>query len=92
MAGNVTPVDDVTVADTAVELLPADHYRDRAVVQNIGSANMRIGVGFTPTASKGLQLGPGKTMALDVNDGCRNAISAIRESSTSTTASACGVA
>ncbi len=92
MAGNVTaPADDVAVAASAVELLPADAQRDRAVIQNTGAANMRVGVGFVPTATKGLQLGAGHTMALDVEDGCRNLIKGIRESSTSTTAFAYGV-
>lgn len=91
MAGTVTPVSDVTVGAAAVDFLPADAKRDRAVIQNIGAANMRIGVGFVPTATKGLQLGPGKTMALDVDDGCRNAIKLIRESGSSTTAGGYGV-
>lgn len=91
MAGTVTPVDDTTVGAAAVEFLAEDEKRDRAVIQNIGSANMRIGVGFTPTATKGLQLGPGKTMAIDVLDGCKNSIKLIRESSTSTSAAGYGV-
>lgn len=91
MAGTVTPVADVTVGASATELMPADAKRDRAVVQNTGAANMRIGVGFDPTASKGLQLGPGHTLALDVYDGCRNQIKVIRESGTSTSAGGYGV-
>lgn len=85
-AGTLTPSDDVTVDGTSggVTVLAANTNRKAAFIQNVGTANMRVGTG-TLTASHGLQLVPGATLVLESPFCPTAAIKAIRESSTSTT-------
>lgn len=87
--GTPSQAADVTVDGTAggVTVLAANANRKSAVIQNVGSANMRVSVGGTPTATTGIQLAAGQTLSLRRPHCPTGAIKAIRESSTSTTAS-----
>lgn len=82
--------DDITVDGTAggVLLLAANPLRISAVIQNTGSAIMRVtDDGSAPTPTHGYQIWPGGSYRTSI-PGCVVAdIRAIRESSTSTTAS-----
>lgn len=88
--GTVTQSDDVTVDGTAggVTLLAANTARKSAMVQNVGSANIRVTYdGSAPTATHGIQLTPGATLRLSQPNVSQSAVKAIREGSTSSSAS-----
>jgi hypothetical protein len=80
---------DITVDNTAggVTLLASNGSRKSALIQNTGSANIRVAINGTPTATTGYQLAPGATLVLDQPFVPQSTIKAIREGSTNSTAS-----
>ena len=73
------------VSDTAVIILAANSNRLGIVIQNVGLANIRIGViGVTETT--GIQLRPGGTITFEPPFLSMGAIYAIREGSVDSTA------
>ena len=71
------------VSSTAVQILAANANRKGLVIQNVGAANMRVGITGV-TATTGLKLEPGQTWEPPAAP--TNAIFAIRDGSTDTTA------
>lgn len=78
---------ETSVTGTAASILAADTTRKAAIVQNVGSANIRVGASGV-TATTGVRLAPGDTLTLGA---VTSAIFAIREGSTSSTALAQGI-
>lgn len=72
---------DVFVGAAAVPVLPANPVRKAAVVQNIGLANIRIGVAGV-TSSSGLRLMPGEAFEVNMPFCIPDALFAIREGAT----------
>ncbi len=88
VAGTADNLVDVAVGGAAVTIVPANANRKSAIVQNTGTANMRVAFdGVAPTATLGLQLVPGQWLSLSQPFCPTSAIQAIREGATSTTAS-----
>ena len=83
---------DVTVDGTSggVVLLAANPARSASTIQNTGAANLRLRVDGDPTPTRGYQLAPGQAMSFTPPES-HGAHKAIRESSTSTTATAAEV-
>jgi hypothetical protein len=69
---------DVVVGAIAVPVLAANPVRKAAVIQNIGLANIRIGVAGV-TSSSGLRLMPGEAFEVNMPFAVPDAIWAIRE-------------
>lgn len=91
-AGTLTNTADVTVDSTSggVTALAANTNRKVAIIQNTGSANIRVGT--TVTTSTGTQLSPGGYLVLEPPYPVTAAIKAIRESGTNSTVSAAEIA
>lgn len=88
-AGTATDTTDVAVAGTAVQLLATNATRKSALIQNVGDAAMRVTTdGSTPTATHGKRLVAGAALSLTSPYCPTAAVSAIRETATSTTANA----
>lgn len=73
-----------SVTGSAAQILAANTSRKRAVIQNTGTANIRVGItGVTTTT--GIQLYPGGSMIIEPPLVDYGAIFAIREGSISST-------
>lgn len=88
VAGTATHTADATVDSTAggVTLLALNANRKGAIIQNTGTANIRVSVGGTPTTSTGIQLAAGASLTLAAPFCPTAAVKAIREGGTSSTA------
>lgn len=73
-----------TVAGTAVQIQAANTTRRRLIVQNTGSANIRVGIAAV-SATTGVRLVPGETLIFQMPYVETSAIFAIREGATSST-------
>lgn len=73
------------VAGSAVQILAANANRKKAIIQNLGVANMIVGITGV-TATTGTRVAPGATLILEMPYCETNAIFAIREGAISTTA------
>lgn len=79
--GTLLPGTETPVSNAAVAVLAANASRETAVIQNVGSANIRVGPAGV-TATTGTQLTPGATMIFDTPGIVTDAIFAIREGAT----------
>lgn len=89
-AGTAADSDDIAVDNTAggVTILAANANRKSAMIQNVGSANMRVTTDDSaPTATHGKQVGPGDSLVLSQPNCPTAAVKAIREGASDTTAS-----
>jgi hypothetical protein len=75
---------ETAVAGTAVEIAAASATRKVLIVQNVGAANMRVGTTGV-AATTGVRLVPGGHIIFS-SPTAANAVFAIREGATSTTA------
>lgn len=75
---------ETAVAGTAVSVLAANGSRKWCVVQNTGTANVRIGITGV-TATTGIQVTPGSLIVLEAPWVHQGAIYAIREGANSST-------
>lgn len=75
---------ETAVADTAVQLIAANADRKALIIQNVGSASMRVGVSGV-TATTGIRVQPGGHVTFSAPT-VTDAIFAIRDTATSTTA------
>lgn len=75
---------ETSVAGVAVSVLAANANRKAAIIQNVGSQSVRIGVAGV-TAATGIQLVAGATLILGSPYVVTGAIYAIRETAASTT-------
>lgn len=74
--------DDRTVSSTAVAILGPNLARKSALIQNVGSANIRVTWdGSTPTATHGHQIASGAVLSLDQPFVPTGLVQAIREGS-----------
>lgn len=86
-AGTQTNNADITVDGTTggVTIIAANANRKKAIIQNVGTANIRVGTG-TLTATTGTQLVPGASAVWEAPFCPTAALKAIRETSTSSSA------
>lgn len=77
-AGTLLPGAETPVSSVAVAVLAANASRLTGIIQNVGSANIRVGPAGV-TATTGTQLTPGATMIFDTPGIVADAIFAIRE-------------
>lgn len=90
-ANAVTDAADVAVDGTVggVTVLAANVNRKGAIIQNTGSANMRVTVnGSAAAANRGIQVPPGGLLNLSAPFCPTGVVKAIREGGVSTTAAA----
>lgn len=73
------------VGNTALSVLTANGSRKWCIVQNTGTANVRIGTANTITATRGIQLTPGSMLVFEAPWVHQGDIYAIREGGTSST-------
>lgn len=88
VAGTPTHAADITVDATAggVTLLAANAARKAAIIQNTGTATMRVSIGGTPATNTGFQVAAGGVLRIEAPFCPTGAIKAIREGAVSTTA------
>lgn len=89
-SGAATATSDVTVDATAggISVLGANAARKSAIIQNVGTANMRVTIdNSAPTSTHGLQLVPGQSLQLRMPYIELLAVKAIREGAVNTAAS-----
>lgn len=77
--GSFTNPTDITVSSTSGQILAANVSRVAFMIQNTGSANVRVGIGITPTATRGFQLTPGQILTMEPPFQITSAVNAIRE-------------
>lgn len=83
--GSIANGAETAVAAVAVSILAANTARKKYIVQNTGTANIRVGVTGV-TATTGFRLVPGGSMVIEMPNCPTNAIFAIREGATSSIA------
>lgn len=85
--GTLTNPTDITVNDVSASILAANTSRVSFMVQNTGAETIRVGIGITPTSTRGIQLKAGATLTMDSPFPITSAINAIREGSSNSTVS-----
>lgn len=84
-AGATTTTTDQAVTNVAGDVLAASATRKSAIIENTGTANVRVSIGSDATTTHGVQLSPGQSLVLSQPYCPTERVSAIREGATSST-------